>query len=126
MRGSFIAESLHRFEPARAPGGNDAAECANDPGAAANDQRIFEKDEGWKFGKLVDGRRKKREAEDPIHEMEEFITISQREPAKPVTGEIADRADERALAQKEAGDLKIGRAERFEHADFAGFLDDER
>src|SRR5436309_12307314 len=39
-KGLFIAQGLHRFEPASAPGWDEAAQSANQPGAAADQQNV--------------------------------------------------------------------------------------
>ena len=68
---------------------------------------------------------KKFPAGRPPHEFQKFVAVDHRQNAKAVSGQHAEHADDGALAEKNAGDLQVRRAERLEHPDFARFLDDK-
>src|SRR5881628_1769659 len=62
---SFIAQRLHGFEPARAPCRNHAAQNANQPRAAANQQDVARNDQRGQFREPVNRSREKLEAGQP-------------------------------------------------------------
>src|SRR5262249_23650545 len=124
--GSFIAEGLDGFKPAGAPGWDQAAQNANDPGAAADQDDVARDDECGQIAKTIDGRGEKLESRHPIKEMQELIAIRQGEHAQPRAGKGADGADQSALAQENQTDLPIARPEGFQHSDLASFLNHKR
>src|SRR5258708_8615149 len=89
----LIPQRLHGFEPPSPPGRDKPAQDTHDPRTPADEHDVSRNDDRGELSEAIDRSRKKLETRHAVHEMQELVTIGQREHSQAQSGRYAYRPD---------------------------------